>query len=187
MDCDNKATNPVTTTEKEVPKHKDMENCELSFVKEWQTDSYIANIQEVISAHETIVYINKMTQALESEYQDGSKPSGGQGENIENRPVSGVLSREKLEWETLHEVASMIMQEYTTKIDHLVNKLNEVNRRIMLWQESAFIMDSHRGIDQVSSAQEWIILKENYMDYKRNVLNNSINEIKNTVARLPNN
>lgn len=148
----------------------------LSFIEEWQKESYKSEIQELVSAKETIVYINKMTETLATLYQDSTT----------SNDTSNNVSVEKMEWETLHEVASNIMQEYTTKIDEIMNKLTDLNRRVMLWQESAFIMDSHRGIDQVGNVQGWIILKETYLDYKRRVLNDSVCEIKNTVARLPN-
>lgn len=148
---------------------------ELSFVKEWQKKSFISEIQELVSANTTIEYINKMTQTLTKICEDSN-----------TNCTSNNISVEKMEWETLHEVASNIMQDYTTKIDEIMTKINDLNRREMLWQESAFIMDSHIGIDQVGTAQEWITLKETYLEYKRRVLNESINEIKNTVARLPN-
>lgn len=170
MDKNNKSTElAVTETTSAF-------NSELSFVEVWQKKSFISDIQELVSANETIEYINKMTKTLTKICEESS-----------TNCTSNNISVEKMEWEALHEVASNIMQEYTNKIDEIMAKINELNRREMLWQESAFIMDSHIGIDQVGNAQEWITLKETYLDYKRRVLNDSINEIKNTVARLPNN
>lgn len=152
-------------------------NLESSFLKNWQSDTHVSEVQELIKAHKTIKNIEKMTHSIRDLFQECK----GDHDN------SMCLTVEKMEWETLHDVASMIIQEYTSKVDQIMMKLNDLSRQIMLWQEAAFIMDSHRGIGQVSECQDWITLKEIYLDYKHKVLNDSINEIKNTVARLPNN
>lgn len=171
-------SNVAKVQEDEVSKNLQITgNSQLSFLKDWQSDIHISEVQELIKAHETIKHIEKMTQSIGKVFQECK----GDRDN----PL--CLTVEKMEWETLHDVASMIIQEYTNKIDQIMVKLNDLNRKIMLWQEAAFIMDSHRGIGQVSECQDWITLKDIYLDYKHKVLNDSINEIKNTVARLPNN
>lgn len=158
------------------PEQEDMTHTYPSFVQEWQTQSHIGNIQELISANETIIKIAKVTETLKKACQ----------ESKDTTETSG-LKVEKMEWESLHKVASMVMEEYTDKIEQLTTKLNKLNHQVLLWQESAFIMDSHKGVKHVSDAQDWTNLKEKYLDYKGSVLNDTINEIKDTVARLPNN
>lgn len=164
--------------EDDVPKRvEDLEESQSFLLKDWQSETHVSEVQELIKAHETIKHIEKMTQSIGQVFQECKG----------DRDNSLCLTVEKLEWETLHDVATLIMQDYTIKIDQIMVKLNDLNRRIMLWQEAAFIMDSHRGIGQVRECEDWITLKEIYLDYKHKVLNDSINEIKNTVARLPNN
>lgn len=53
-----------------------------------------------------------------------------------------------------------------------------------LWQEAAFVLDSHRGALLFNRSKGWMDAKEKHLEYKRKELDRSAKVIKTTIERL---
>lgn len=56
--------------EDDVPKRvEDLEESQSFLLKDWQSETHVSEVQELIKAHETIKHIEKMTQSIGQVFQ----------------------------------------------------------------------------------------------------------------------
>ncbi|CCK69089.1 Gmc2p KNAG_0B06630 [Huiozyma naganishii CBS 8797] len=138
----------------------------------WLDGGYVATVQEGLRGHEQLNKIQEMTRLLKGLSEEGEQ-------------LGGSPESENFDWTAVYEVASQVIDEYTERADKIWGQLDNLNRRVCLWQDSAFQMDTHRGFLDVNRAEKWMDLKERYLGQKRRLLTQSVDEIKSTVAKLP--
>lgn len=96
-----------------------------------------------------------------------------------------TTSIEKMEWEPIYDIASDIIQDYTTRKEELKLQMQQIQRKLFIWQETAFIKDSHVCSQRLNDCSEYIFDKEQFLEYKNRCLQQSVDSIRNTIERLP--
>lgn len=134
----------------------------------WQTEEHKKQAQVPIFQNEVLLKMRDATRLLKE--CKGEEP--------------GSLKR--LEWDSLYDVSANVMDEYTKSVDAVLAELDQLHRNQYLWQEAAFVMDSHRGATMIGKAEEWMKLKEQHLGFKRKELDRSANVIRKTIERLTN-
>ncbi|AQZ15640.1 GMC2 (YLR445W) [Zygosaccharomyces parabailii] len=133
---------------------------------EWQTDEHKEQARQEIARNEVLAKIQEATKIIKDAKQEDP----------------GSLHR--MEWDSVYDLSANVMDEYTKSVDGILSELNQLYRKQYLWQEAAFVKDSHRGATLIGRAEEWMRLKENHLEFKQAELASSANVIKTTIERL---
>lgn len=131
--------------------------------EEWLDKSDFKNpIQESIRKNEVIARLTEMSSIC----KDGKSPP------------------EPFDWDSIYGVCTNIMEDYSEKVDAIFMEIDQLNRQLAQWQESSFAVDAHRATKILNENEEWIKLKEEFLNYKQKQLGTSANEIRESVGRL---
>lgn len=133
---------------------------------EWQSERYKKESQKPICQNEVMLKLQEATRLLKE--CKGEEPG----------------SLQRMEWDSLYDVSANVMDEYTRRVDAVLVEMEQLYRKQYLWQEAAFVMDSHRGATMIGRAEEWMKLKEQHLGFKRKELDRSANVIRKTIERL---
>lgn len=133
---------------------------------EWQTEKHKNLSRDDITQNEVLSKIQEATQIIKDCKQEDSD------------------ALQRMEWDSVYDLSANVMDEYTKSVDGILSQLDQLYRKQYLWQEAAFVMDSHRGATLIGRAEEWMRLKENHLEFKRGELERSANVIKSTIERL---
>ncbi|CAR26632.1 hypothetical protein ZYGR_0H04500 [Zygosaccharomyces rouxii] len=133
---------------------------------EWRTKEYKKQSQLPICQNEVMLKMQEATRLLKE--CKGEEP--------------GTLQR--MEWDSLYDVSANVMDEYTKNVDAVLAEMDQLYRKQYLWQEAAFVMDSHRGATMIGRAEEWMKLKEQHLGFRRKELDRSASVIRKTIERL---
>ncbi|CCE61717.1 hypothetical protein TPHA_0B00455 [Tetrapisispora phaffii CBS 4417] len=190
-DKDNEKTmeNVGVQTYEEVTSSKDF----TSLVKEWKSDAFKTTIQEKLNTNEILIRIKEVTELMNYENDSSEKclkksKEESEAKNNTNVTDGGFLNSktEKLDWDKVYAVSTNIIDNYTQEVDVILTQLDELSKKQYLWQESAFIIDAHRGVSIFNESKNWISTKEAYLDLKRSKLGSSAEIIKETIQKLTN-
>lgn len=168
-DCLQLQLQPQQRQQQSVAKHDVAAEVPISLQElaaEWQADKYRRQSQSLISENEVMLKVQEVTKLLRD--SKGEEPG----------------SLQKMEWDSLYDVSANVMDEYTRSVDTVLAELDQLYRKQYLWQEAAFVMDSHRGATMIGRAEEWMKFKEQHLGYKRKELEKSASVIRKTVERL---
>ncbi|CCD27169.1 Gmc2p NDAI_0J02770 [Naumovozyma dairenensis CBS 421] len=140
---------------------------------EWRTEKYIAKVQKETIKSEVLCKIKETTELIKSFNSCNEKQNNSKGTVVEI-----------FDWESLYDISSGIIDNYTSNVDSILNELDQLYRKQGVWQEAAFIMDSHRGAAAISKAEEWMTLKEDHLKHKSSELEKFAKDIGTTLERL---
>ncbi|EDO16096.1 hypothetical protein Kpol_1001p8 [Vanderwaltozyma polyspora DSM 70294] len=142
----------------------------------WQDEEYKERVQKPVLAEDVLVRINDITEIMKSDSEETVNSSGRNNDE-------GDLD-DRMDWDQLYEVSANIMDEYTKEVDIILSNLNKLSKSQYLWQEAAFVLDSHHGAMVFNRSKDWVNAKERHLDFKRKELDQSADVIKKTIERL---
>lgn len=137
---------------------------------EWQTKKYGEQIQDQVLKDKILIRIKEATALIKD---SASKQEGVGGDHVY-----------RMEWDQLYDISANVMDEYTKNVDTILTQLDQLYRKLYLWQESVFLKDSQTGATVVGRAEEWMKLKEHQLDRKGAELDRSASAIKCAIERL---
>lgn len=161
---------PVATS---VDARRDIEDTEL------EISHYIS--QEEIDQVERTVKLNDLIKKIADINSKMRETCQGKDWKLQDF----TTSIEKMEWEPIYDIASDIIQDYTTRKEELKLQMDRTQRKLFLWQETAFLKDSHVCSQRLNECSEFIYDKEHFLDYKNHCLQHSVDSIRDTIDRLP--
>ncbi|CAM9010545.1 unnamed protein product [Wickerhamomyces anomalus] len=110
----------------------------------------------------------------------------GVNKNAETRFNDAVSSKSKELISLMNEIVQMTeLKDQTLQnfVDEQGRKYSE-KEELLIWQESAYILDSEKVAKRLGNQEEWINSKEAYLNHTRNELVKSAQLIDNAIKNL---
>lgn len=171
-------TGQTSEVEKVTVAKNDKEKLSDYFANNYLNNTeFVANIEKYVTDEPAIKEIIEMLSLLQ--------------EFPPNRDVvtTGVKPGDtgteyNFDWNTIYDLSSRIIEEYSQQIDSIFKELEIVNKKLGYWQEAGFSFDAHMGLKIMNSHEEWTESKRKYLQYRQRQLDSTVKEIADSVGRL---
>ncbi|KAH3688116.1 hypothetical protein WICPIJ_000887 [Wickerhamomyces pijperi] len=107
-------------------------------------------------------------------------------EPVEDQAVLSLNEGPVFDWEKVLAASQSVFDEYSNEMAFVLKELEELNKQLIIWQESTFILDSEVLDAKINQLESWIQLKELYLTSKKSELNNSAELINDALKNLGN-